>query len=66
MLGCSTSSTDANKDYDPPADHSKSKDGFMHKSGLNDPLQNCTSCHGDNLEGGTSGVSCYECHGKKW
>ncbi len=28
--------------------------------------QNCASCHGSDLRGGDSGVSCYECHGKKW
>jgi hypothetical protein len=52
--------------YNPPADHAISKDGFMHKSGLNQPLDNCVSCHGADLKGGTTGVSCYECHGKKW
>lgn len=49
--------------YTPPADHTVSKDGFMHKSGLDQPLTNCVSCHGSDLTGGTSGVSCYECHG---
>jgi hypothetical protein len=52
--------------YSPPSDHSISKDGFMHKSGLEQPLTNCVSCHGSDLEGGTAGVSCFECHGKKW
>jgi len=52
--------------YDPPADHTISKDGAKHKSGLNSPMENCISCHGNDLKGGTSGVSCYECHGKKW
>lgn len=53
-------------DYNPPADHTIGKDGFMHKNGLNQPLDNCVSCHGADLNGGTTGVSCYECHGKKW
>ena len=52
--------------YSPPSDHTISKDGTMHKSGLDQPLNNCASCHGSDLEGGTTGVSCYECHGKKW
>lgn len=53
-------------DYDPPADHTISQDGYMHKNGLNDPLSNCTGCHGNDLKGGTVGVSCFECHGTKW
>ena len=52
--------------YNPPADHTISKDGFLHKSGLDQPLTNCVSCHGSDLKGGTTGVSCYECHGKEW
>ena len=47
--------------YSPPSDHTKSEDGFLHKSGLEQPLVNCASCHGSDLKGGTSGVSCYEC-----
>jgi len=52
--------------YNPPADHTISKDGFMHRSGLEQPLTNCAGCHGSDLKGGTVGVSCYDCHGKKW
>jgi len=55
-----------NPKYNPPADHTISKDGSMHKSGLEQPLANCISCHGSDLKGGTTGVSCFECHGKKW
>jgi len=43
-----------------------SKDGAMHKSGLNTPETSCTGCHGSDLRGGTCKVSCYECHGKVW
>jgi hypothetical protein len=53
-------------DYNPPEDHTISKDGAMHKSGLNQPVDNCVNCHGADLKGGTTGVSCYECHGEKW
>lgn len=53
-------------DYSPPADHTISKDGFMHKSGLDQAETNCVSCHGSDLRGGTTGVSCYECHDKEW
>jgi hypothetical protein len=52
--------------HNPPADHTISKDGFMHKSGLEQPLVNCVGCHGSDLKGGTAGVSCFECHGTKW
>jgi cytochrome c553 len=51
---------------DAPADHTLNKSGALHKSGLNDPLNNCISCHGNDLTGGTSGVSCFSCHGRKW
>lgn len=62
---CSSPNSNKSK-YNPPADHTISKDGAKHKPGLNDPLKNCTSCHGNDLKGGTASVSCYECHGKKW
>lgn len=52
--------------YNPPADHTISQDGYMHKSGLDQPLVNCVACHGTDLRGGTTGVSCFECHGTKW
>ncbi len=52
--------------YNPPPDHTISKDGVMHRNGLSDPLQNCTDCHGNDLTGGTSQVSCFECHGQEW
>lgn len=52
--------------YDPPTSHTLNKDGFMHKPGLDSPLTNCSDCHGSDLRGGSTGVSCYECHGKKW
>ena len=58
--------TDEGSKYNPPADHTISNDGVLHKSGLSQPLTNCVSCHGADLQGGTSGVSCYECHGKEW
>lgn len=49
-----------------PSSHTVNKNGVMHKSGLTDPLTNCTECHGSDLKGGSVGVSCYSCHGKKW
>lgn len=52
--------------YSPPADHTINNEGRMHRSGLDQPLANCVTCHGADLTGGTTGVSCYECHGKEW
>lgn len=52
--------------YSPPSDHTISKHGALHKSGLDKPETNCISCHGSDLKGGTSGVSCFECHNKEW
>ncbi len=60
-----TKTTDLPK-YSPPADHTISKNGTMHKPGLDQATVNCIACHGNDLQGGTTGVSCYECHGKKW
>ncbi len=41
-----------------------------HKEGLYEPTENCTECHGENLEGGsyksTSAPSCSKCHGPTW
>jgi len=66
FISVSCESEEGYPQYNPPSDHTISKDGVMHKSGLSDPAQNCTDCHGDDLRGGTSLVSCYECHGKEW
>lgn len=57
---------DRSTQSDAPSDHTISKDGVKHKSGLNNPTENCVECHGADLRGGSSGVSCYDCHGKKW
>lgn len=45
-----------------PADHTESMSGVMHKPGKEDPLANCTACHGADLTGGASAPSCYDCH----
>ena len=67
MLALITGCEKANDSkHNPPPDHTISKSGFMHKSGLDQPLVNCVSCHGSDLKGGTAGVSCFECHGTKW
>ena len=66
LMATSCSKEDNGSDYDPPADHTISKSGYLHKDGLNNPQTNCITCHGSDLKGGTSGVSCFECHGTKW
>ncbi len=63
FIGCEKTN---NSGYNPPADHTISQSGYMHKSGLDQPLTNCVSCHGADLKGGSTGVSCFECHGTKW
>ena len=52
--------------YNPAADHNVAVSGARHKSGLKEPASNCISCHGGDLKGGNSGVSCFECHGNEW
>ena len=61
ILACSQSTEPS-----APDDHTLNIDGVYHRSGLNNPELNCVSCHGQQLDGGSSGVSCYDCHGKKW
>jgi DnaJ-class molecular chaperone len=68
-LGCKNpldSNSSNNSSNNVPADHTTSVHGVNHKPGLNNAATNCTSCHGSDLKGGTAGVSCYQCHGKKW
>lgn len=61
-----TSSTEPTNNSNTPTGHTVNKNGIMHKTGLNSPTTNCVECHGTDLRGGSVGVSCYSCHGKKW
>jgi len=65
IISCDKS-TDPQSNYNPPDDHTISKEGVMHKPGLSDPEENCASCHGSELRGSETAPSCYECHGKEW
>jgi hypothetical protein len=51
--------------YHPPADHTKDKEGVMHKPGAKRESATCKECHGQDLKGG-DGPSCYTCHDKEW
>ena len=63
-FGCSESAT---APPDAPATHTVRKDGVFHAVGLQNPVANCTACHGATLMGGASGEpSCFKCHGQKW
>ena len=63
-LACSDDSASVE---DAPEGHTVIEDGVAHAPGLNDPLENCTLCHGDQLQGGSAGQpSCTSCHGVKW
>jgi hypothetical protein len=47
-----------------PDTHTVEKDGVFHAPGLKDPTQNCTTCHGQSLQGGSNGEpACSTCHG---
>ena len=48
-------------DDDDGGGHDVNRGGVMHRSGAEDPLNNCVGCHGSDLQGG-SGPSCYSCH----
>ncbi len=41
--------------------HTENNGGVMHRPGKEDPLKNCTACHGADLTGDV-GPSCYTCH----
>lgn len=64
LASCNLFSPDAGGDA--PEGHTVNKSGSYHKTGLNNPQANCVQCHGTDLRGGTSGVSCFKCHGQKW
>jgi hypothetical protein len=65
-FSCNENPANSNSNNNAPADHSISKSGVKHKSGLTNPTANCVECHGTDLKGGTASVSCFSCHGKKW
>ncbi len=64
LAACSDSST---APADAPEGHTVLKGRVPHATGLNNPIQNCATCHGATLQGGDAGQpSCFSCHGRKW
>jgi hypothetical protein len=64
VLSISCKSTESGRNA--PGDHTIKKGGIYHKPGLDNPEDNCVSCHGNDLRSGSSGVSCFSCHGEIW
>lgn len=65
LIGSCADSTSPSENV--PADHTLRKGGALHAPGLNDPVQNCATCHGAALRGGANGEpSCFRCHGEVW
>jgi len=63
LIACSSPTRPA----DVPETHTVEKGGAFHAPGLEDPTNQCATCHGPNLAGGTAGEpSCFSCHGQKW
>jgi hypothetical protein len=65
LLGCGDD--DVTEPSSAPSSHTISEDGVRHLEGLQEPIINCTGCHGSDLRGGDDGEpSCYSCHGPEW
>ncbi|MDH5559614.1 MAG: hypothetical protein OEY59_02010 [Deltaproteobacteria bacterium] len=47
-------------------DHSLEINGYFHKPDMTNAMTDCIDCHGADMDGGTTGVSCYQCHFNKW
>lgn len=55
-------SPNPNSNYHPPG----YRDGAVHGLEMNVQAQDCRVCHGETLEGGTSGIGCDGCHVGGW
>ena len=67
LIGCGSDDTSPVGTNPPPPNHTVSQSGRLHAPGLCQPQQNCASCHGDDLRGGSNGEpSCFQCHGAEW
>ncbi len=66
VLSCSGSENPVSSNL-PPANHTVPQGGRLHAQGLATPQENCASCHGQDLRGGSNGEpSCFQCHGEIW
>jgi len=51
----------------PTLSHDLALGGVKHASNFCQPVQNCSACHGETLQGGSNREpSCTKCHGKTW
>ena len=51
----------------PKLSHDQAMGGVKHASNFCQPIENCSACHGANLQGGTHGEpSCTKCHSDRW
>jgi hypothetical protein len=46
--------------------HTEELGGVGHVAGYKDPAQNCTECHGNDLQGDDDAQSCFACHDQNW
>lgn len=46
--------------------HTVNNGGVWHGEGIDDPVANCTECHGDMLQGTDTTPSCTDCHDRRW
>lgn len=69
LNGCTSSLDDGlpGSESSPSYYHSTGwKDDPQHGSDFSTNPQNCMACHGEDLEGGSSGISCAGCHHSGW
>lgn len=60
--GVSCSNSSCHAQYPHPEGWSNSSSNDFHGAFAKTDLTYCQKCHGDNYQGGSSGVSCYKCH----
>jgi hypothetical protein len=46
--------------------HTVDLGGVGHVEGFGEPVQNCSECHGGDLQGTDEAPTCFSCHDQKW